>query len=79
MATQIKPLTSGSFTTVSQTADKRVKKDAVGLPSATVTPGQMHNAMRAINMWLDVAGAVNSVTVAAQKVAHAQGIIIQEV
>jgi hypothetical protein len=76
MATQIKPLTSGSFTTVSQTGDKRAKKDAVGLPAA---PGLQHACLRAINMWLDVAGAAGAVTLAAQKTAHAAGIILQEV
>lgn len=77
MATQIKPKTSGSFTTIATTSTGLCTKAATGLPS-TALPGALHMALLAVNQWHNQPG--NTTTVArAQKIASAAGISIQEV
>lgn len=77
-STQVKPKTSGSFTTITVTANGITSKSSTGLPSGTATPGLLHAALRACNEWHNQPG--NATTIArAQKIASAAGIQLQEI
>lgn len=75
MATQAKPKTSGSFTTITTTSTGLTTKTATGLPTV---PGQLHAALRACNEWHNQPGNATA-TARAQKTASAAGISLQEV
>jgi hypothetical protein len=78
MATQIKPKTSGSFTTITTTSTGLASDSSTGMPSAAAGTGVVHNALRACNEWHNAGGAGTHATRAA-KLASAAGISIQEV
>ena len=77
MATQVKPKTSGSFTTITTTTTGLTAKSSTGLPS-TATPGLLHGALRACNEWHNQPGNTTT-TARAAKLASAAGVSLQEV
>ena len=78
MATQIKPKTSGSFTTITTDSRGCASDASTGMPAASAGVGLVHAACRAVNEWHNAPG--NATTAArAAKTASAAGISIQEV
>jgi hypothetical protein len=77
MATQTRPYpTSGAWVTVTKTAAGCVSKLSGNL--TTLPAGSQHLACHAANTWTNFGGAGTS-ALRAQKVAHAQGVQLQEV
>lgn len=74
--TQVKPKSSGSYTTIVTTSTGITSKStAFGV---TLTNGQLHKALLALNQWHNQ--PANATTMArAQKIASAAGLSIQEV
>jgi hypothetical protein len=77
MATQIKPVSSGAYTTVSKNATGGVSKTATGL-SAAPSVGHQLLAQHGVNVWLNCAGT-GSAAARAAKIVKACGLLIQEV
>lgn len=78
MATQIKPKTSGSFTTITVTSTGLASDSSTGMPSASAGTGLVHAALRACNEWHNTPSNTTN-TARAAKIASAAGISIQEV
>lgn len=76
-STQIKPKTSGSFTTITVTSTNITSDSSTGMPGATPS-GLQHAALRAVNEWHNTPANTTN-TARAQKIASAAGITIQEV
>ena len=74
MATQIKPRSSGSYTTITVNGQGLASKSSTGLASATWVPA----ALRGINEWHNAPGNTTS-TARAAKTLAAVGILVQEV
>lgn len=78
MATQIKPKSSGSYTTITVTSTNLTSDSSTGMPAAGQQNGLVHAALRAVNEWHNQPGNATATT-RAQKAASAAGISIQEV
>ena len=78
MATQIKPKTSGSFTTITTTSTGLASESSTGMPTAANGTGVVHAALRAVNEWHNTPGNATN-TARAAKIASAAGLSIQEV
>lgn len=78
MATQIKPKTSGSFTTITTTSTGLASDSSTGMPTTAAGTGIVHAALRACNEWHNAPGNATT-TARAAKTASAAGISIQEV
>jgi hypothetical protein len=77
MATQTKPYPSGgSWVTITKSASGCTAKSSTNI-TTLATPNQ-HLALHASNVWANSGGA-GTHAARAQKVAHAQGIQLQEV
>jgi hypothetical protein len=78
VATQIKPKSSGSFTTITVDTANRTSDASTGMPATGQANGLIHAALRACNEWHNQP-ANTTTTARAQKIASAAGITIQEV
>lgn len=77
MATQIKPISSGAYTTITLSPTGGCAKTSTGL-AACYTPYHALLAQHCINVWHNAGGVGTSAT-RAVKVAKAQGLLLQEV
>jgi protein gp37 len=77
MATQIKPVSSGAYTTITLTPTGGCAKSSTGL-TGCYTVWHQAVANHAINVWHN-AGGTGSAALRAVKVAKAAGILLQEV
>jgi hypothetical protein len=77
MATQIKPVSSGSYTTITKTATGGTAKTSTGL-AATPSTGHQLLALHGINVWANC-GGTGTAAARATKIVKACGLLIQEV
>ena len=76
-ATQVRPYpTSGSWSTITETSTKLVAKASANI--TTLPAAAQHQAVLAANSWHNCAGS-GTIGAFAQKVAHAQGVQLQDV
>lgn len=78
MATQIKPKTGGSFTTITVGSTGLASESSTGMPTTAAGTGIVHAALRAVNEWHNTPTNTTN-TARAAKLASAAGISIQEV
>jgi hypothetical protein len=76
MTTQVKPKSSGSFTSIAlNSTGQATKATTFGI---TLTSGQQGNALRALNEWRNAGGAGTAAARAAAT-ADGQGLALQEI